>query len=98
MGPWDRFVIMLVPIVFILAVAGIVILRPLSKRLGQVLELMVEDRHQNSLSDFSEILRRLDSIERRLSSIEDDGTNVMVPKADESRQIEGGVRSLPKSD
>jgi hypothetical protein len=70
MGPWDRFVIMLLPIVFILSITGIIILRPLSKRLGDLLELMVRDRRLDSPHGIHEVIQRLDAIEARIARIE----------------------------
>jgi hypothetical protein len=71
MGPWDRFVIMLLPIIFILSITGIIILRPLSKRLGDLLELMVRDRSLDSSYGIHEVLQRLDAIEARIARIEE---------------------------
>jgi len=79
MGPWDRFVFMLVPIVFILSVTGIIILRPLSKRLGDLLELMVQDQRNSPSTGIEQVMRRLDSIEGKIARIEG------------SRAIEKGV-------
>jgi len=70
MGPWDRFVIMLVPIVFIVSVSGVVLLLPLFKRLGDLLELMVEDRGVSSSAEVEDVVRRLESIEGRIARIE----------------------------
>ena len=70
MGPFGSWVWVLVPIVGILAMAGIQILGPLSKRLGDVLELLAEDRYDRSSLGFEEVLRRLDSIEERIARIE----------------------------
>lgn len=70
MGPFSSWVWVLVPIVAILAGAGVQVLRPLSKRLGDVLELLAEDRSDRSSVGFEEVFRRLDSIEDRIARIE----------------------------
>jgi hypothetical protein len=70
MGPFGSWVWVLVPIVGILAMAGVQILRPLSKRLGDVLELLAADRYDRSPVGFEEVLRRLDSIDQRITRIE----------------------------
>jgi hypothetical protein len=41
--------IALIPILFILSLAGKIMLRPLSKRLGDLLQLMIEDRSGGAL-------------------------------------------------
>lgn len=74
MGPWGVLGV-LVPIVAILAMAGVQILRPISKRLGDVLELLAEERYDRSSVGSEEILRRLDSIEGRIARIE--GSNAI---------------------
>lgn len=70
----------LIPIVLILAVAGVLILRPLSKRLGMLLEAYGQDRlaartderQMEAIRDSLEGLdRRLDVLEERLGFTEE---------------------------
>ena len=87
MGPWDRFVFMLVPIVLILAVTGIIILRPLSKRLGDLLEMMVRDRRLDAPHGIHEVIQRLDAIEVRIARIEG---GPAVEKGGDAKEIAAG--------
>ena len=70
MANLDLLLLGLLPVVFIVAVSGVILLRPLTKRLGDLLELMYEDRQLGSGGSLGEVLRRLDGIERRLSGME----------------------------
>ena len=70
MANLDLLFMGLLPVVLIIAVSGVIILRPLTKRLGDLLELMYEDRQLGSGSSMDEVLRRLDGIEGRLSGME----------------------------
>ncbi len=69
-----------IPIVFILSVAGVLILRPLTKRLGTLLEAYAqdrvasrtEDRQLDSMRDrFESLDRRLDVLEERMGFTEE---------------------------
>ena len=85
MGPWDRFVIALIPIVLILAVTVVIIVRPLSKRLADLLELLIDDRDTRQAVGVEEVLERLDAIEGRIAQIE--GTRASLEK--------GGAKESP---
>lgn len=71
-GTLEALSMILVPIVFILTVGGVALLRPLSKRLGDLLEVMAEDRKTPALTDeIHQIRIHLDSIGSRLALLED---------------------------
>ena len=65
----EGIVVAVIETVFILSVAGVIILRPLSKRLGELLELMYTER-QSGLGDGVTGAERLHSIERRVADLE----------------------------
>lgn len=63
----------LIPIIFILSVAGVIIFRPLSKRLGDLLEAYTQDRmageaEQRQLGGLRE---QLESLDRRMGLLEE---------------------------
>lgn len=62
-----------IPIVLILSVAGVLILRPLTKRLGTLLETYAQDRVASRTEDRQiESLRdRFESLDRRLDVLEE---------------------------
>ena len=63
-GTLDRLVLLILPVVLILAVAGVIVVRPLSKALG---ELLLRQRADTD---------RLEDLESRLESLSDSITNV----------------------
>lgn len=62
-----------IPIVFILSVAGVLILRPLSKRLGMLMEAYAQDRVASRTEDrqLDSIRERFESLDRRLDVLEE---------------------------
>jgi hypothetical protein len=63
----------LIPIVFIIAVAGVIVLRPLSKRLGTLLEAYGQDRiaARTEERQLTAIREHLESLDRRLDMLEE---------------------------
>ena len=64
-GTLDRLVIMLLPIILILSIAGVIVLRPLSKALGELLLRLRTDTDQQVA-----IEARLESLAESVSRIE----------------------------
>ncbi len=63
---------MLVAIILILTVGGVTLLRPLSKRLGDLLEVMADEKRNPSLGeDLSQIRAHLDTMNSRLALLEE---------------------------
>ena len=71
-GALDRLVLSLVPITFILAVAGVIILRPLVKSLGETLRQMnlQRDRDRVLSEDLADLTDAVQRIEARLEAQE----------------------------
>ena len=71
-GTWDRLVLTLVPISFIVAVAAVLILRPLSKRLGELLvELRREKNETATLKEVENLQRTVVDLGDRLERLEE---------------------------
>lgn len=63
---------MLVAVVLILTVGGVILLRPLSKRIGDLLEAMTDERKNPSLQEELHHIRgHLDTLGSRLSLLEE---------------------------
>jgi hypothetical protein len=63
---------MAVAIILILTVGGVVLLRPLSKRLGDLLEVMAEQKRVPGASeDLQHIRAHLDTVNSRLALLEE---------------------------
>lgn len=68
---------MMLGIVFVLTVAGVILLRPISKKLGEFLEVLAQERRAAlkaqplDRADAARITDLLENVDRRLSQIED---------------------------
>lgn len=81
----------LIPIVMFLCIAAVMILRPLTKRIGLVIEQMARDR-QSSRADQKEIARlqaEIDYLSKRLSLVEE--------RADFTERLVGASRRMQPS-
>lgn len=61
-----------IPIVFILAGASVLILRPITKRLGEALHQMQQDRHEARLDQgqLEQVRALMESVQERLELVE----------------------------
>lgn len=84
---------MIVAVVLILTVGGVVLLRPLSKRLGDLLEVMAEEKRNPALGDnLHRVQEQLDMVASRLSLLEErqDFQERLLADPVKPRQIPGG--------
>ena len=68
---WDVIAPMIVSIVLILTVGGVVLLRPIAKRLGALLDVMVLEKSRTTSVDNRRLGETMDTINERLSLIEE---------------------------
>jgi len=68
---WEAIAPMAVSIVFILTTGGVLILRPIAKRLSELLELYARDRQSGLQNDVSQIRDLLETMNARLQLMED---------------------------
>ncbi len=62
---------MIVAVTLILTIGGVALLRPLSKRLGDLLEVMVQERRQPRIGeDLAQVKELLETTNQRLSLLE----------------------------
>ena len=89
---WDVIAPMFVTTVLILTVGGVLILRPVSKRLGGLIELMIEERKVGGDAELGQIRDLLETTNARLSLLEE--------RQDFSEQImkSRSERTLPASE
>lgn len=68
----EEILALMIPIVFILAMASVLILRPITKRLGESLHQMQQDRHEARLDQgqLDHIRALLESVQERLELVE----------------------------
>lgn len=68
---WEMIAPMLVAVVGILTGGGVLILRPISKRIGELLQLYARDRHSGLQTDVHQIRDLLETMNARLQLMED---------------------------
>jgi len=68
---WSEIAPMVVAIVFILTVGGVAILRPIAKRVSELLELYARDRQSGLENDVSQMRDLLETMNARLQLIEE---------------------------
>lgn len=70
---WDLIAPMVVSVVLIVTVGGVILLRPLSSRLGELVEAMTEERRETPQLDrtLSRIRDSLESLDARLTLVEE---------------------------
>ena len=87
----------LIPIVFILAGASVLVLRPITKRLGTLLEQMQKDRQEARLeqSDLGQVRSMVESVHERLELIEQrqNFVEALVDSKQGSRELSGGPKN-----
>jgi hypothetical protein len=68
---WEVIAPMVVAIVFILTVGGVLILRPIAKRLSELMEFYARDRQSGLQGEVSQIRDLLESMNARLQLMEE---------------------------
>lgn len=68
---WEIIAPMVVSIVLILTVGGVAVLRPLAKRVSELLELYARDRHEGAEHELGQIRDLLETINGRLHLLEE---------------------------
>ncbi len=68
---WEAIAPMIVSVVFILTVGGVLVLRPIAKRVSDLLELYARDRSAGIESDVHQIRDLLETMNARLQLMED---------------------------
>lgn len=90
---------MIVAIVLILTVGGVVLLRPLSRRLGELLEVMAREREQPRLGeDMARLREVVDTVNGRLALLEErlDFTDALLADPERRRLRPGdAARDTP---
>ncbi len=68
---WEMVAPMMTLIVLFLTVGGVAVLRPISKRIGDLLELYARDRQQGLENDLGQVRDLLETLDARLHLIEE---------------------------
>lgn len=84
---WEYVVSMVVPVVFILTVGGVLVLRPITKRLGILLEAMAQEKARMTSDELGRLREATNALHDRLSLIEErqDYTERLIGRQSESQ-------------
>jgi hypothetical protein len=93
---WDVIAPMIVSIVLMLTVGGVLVLRPIAKRVGDLLELYAKDRRDGLEGDVSQVRDLLETMNARLHLLEerqDFTERLLTGKTEEGREAPKEERS-----
>jgi hypothetical protein len=68
---WNNIAPMIVGVVFFLTVGGVLVLRPISKRIGDLLEILAREKQQGLQNDVGQIRDLLETMNARLQLMEE---------------------------
>ena len=68
---WDQVAPMIVAIVLFLTVGGVMVLRPIAKRVGDILEIMARDRQLGLEHDLGQMRDLMETMNARLRLMEE---------------------------
>ena len=68
---WEFIAPMIVSVVFILTVGGVVLLRPIAKRLIELLDVYTQDRQSGLQSDVHQVRDLMETMNARLQLLEE---------------------------
>ena len=82
----------IITVTLILSVAGVILLRPLSHRLGALLEAMAREKDELRGKDDHRLRELLDAVEARVSLLEErqDFTEALQRERDDTKRLAGG--------
>ena len=85
---WDAIAPMVISVVFILTAGGVAILRPIAKRVSELLELYARDRHEGLESDVHRLKDLLETMNARLHLMEErqDFSERLLESGDEPKR------------
>ena len=67
---WDAIVAMVVMLAFFLTVGGVLILRPIARRLGTLLDAMAQQKIARSVAEDSRLREEVETLRQRLEQVE----------------------------
>lgn len=96
---WNNVAPMIVPVVFIVTTGGVLLLRPIARRLGDILELMAREKQEGLQNDVGHIRDLLETMNGRLQLLEErqDFTERLLTGGQEGRPATRPEELPPRS-
>lgn len=88
---WDAVAPMIVAIVLFVTVGGVMVLRPIAKRIGDLLEVMAREKQQGLESDIHQVRDLMETMNARLRLMEErqDFTERLLAGEKKTEQLPG---------
>lgn len=89
---WTEIAPMIVAVVLILTVGGVTLLRPIARRVGELLEIMARDKQSGLENDVGHMRDLMETMNARLQLLEErqDFTERLLSGERKNEQIGGG--------
>lgn len=86
---WEFIAPMVVSVVLILTVGGVALLRPVAKRLGALLDVMVMEKTRVSQADDGRLVESIETLHDRLALLEErqDFTERLIGRGSSTEQV-----------
>ena len=94
MVDWAEVAPMIVAVVFILTTGGVLLLRPIAKRMGELLEVFAQDKQAGLQNDVGQIRDLLETMNARLQLMEErqDFTERLLSGEKKTERLPAGER------
>ncbi len=92
---WDVIAPLITVVVLILTVGGVLLLRPIAKRLGDIAELMLREKREGAEGELRRMGDLLENVDARMRLLEErqDFTERLLGSPDRVKEIDDGPRS-----
>ena len=86
---WEMIAPMIASVVFILTAGGVLVLRPISKRLGHLLEVMAREKAALPTDELRRLRETMDTMNQRMALLEErqDFTERLLERGDGDRRL-----------
>ncbi len=96
---WDVIAPLIMVVVLTLTVGGVLLLRPIAKRLGDIVELMLREKQEGAEGELRRMGDLLENVHARVRLLEErqDFSERLLGLSDRAKEIDDGPLSGPPS-
>ncbi len=96
---WDVIAPLIMVVVLTLTVGGVLLLRPIAKRLGDIVELMLHEKQEGAQGELRRMGDLLENVHARVRLLEErqDFSERLLGLSDRAKEIDDGPLSGPPS-
>ena len=94
---WDVIAPLIMVVVLTLTVGGVLLLRPIAKRLGDIVELMLREKQEGAQGELRRMGDLLENVHARVRLLEErqDFSERLLGSSDRAKEIDDGPLSGP---